>query len=744
MTTLNINGRKVTVDDSFKSLTPDQQNATVDEISQSFGSSSPASAAAPAAQPPAQAKAHDLSGSFNTKLDPKDEANFQEWAGPKIKDVYDYDLRGAWKSGAAASESGHLPDTFKKPNHPTFSKESQYNTPETPGGEWIDKGDGKFAFKPTSYNLDTYGKDALSEYFRGNEPDATLEMSTQGGKPFSGSILPISRDDEGNVGFDSNAGIVGTVKRAFTAPGRAMSGELQVMGPDGSASPEAIAEGGNFALTVGGITTPAAGTGKVLAANAPRQVRPGMEVSAAAQRLEVPLPRAVTSDAGTVQQAGKVIANVPFAGQPLRKAAQESVDALGNAATRTQEGFGSGSVANAGGAAREGIQTYSKALSGKVGQAYDSVDPLITQNVVTPLENTARIASEITAGRTNSRIGPSRAVTLVKEALNTPEGLNYQGIKGLRTSIREMMDTPGLAPAETSQAELKRIYSALSDDLRSSVNRAGGENASKAFESANQLAAKTAREQEGLQKVLGRDISDEALFDRVSAMAGSTSRADRISLARVKGAVGDDTWNEIASGVISKLGRAPDGNFSPDRFVTGWGKLSPEGKTQLFGGKKELSSALDDIATVSSRFKQLNQYANPSGTGQTVLGGAIGSGLIADPITTISSTIGARVLSSVLAKPTSARALAAYSKAYEKQATAPSKASQQAFINTSRAVAAILANEAGNKGLAPQIFPVISTISRLPAEQGNENNGAEEQQSYGATEQLPVLMPNET
>jgi hypothetical protein len=44
MPTLNIGGRKVKVDDSFLSLTPDQQNATVEEIAASFGS-------APAAAP---------------------------------------------------------------------------------------------------------------------------------------------------------------------------------------------------------------------------------------------------------------------------------------------------------------------------------------------------------------------------------------------------------------------------------------------------------------------------------------------------------------------------------------------------------------------------------------------------------------------------------------------------------------------------------------------------------------------
>ncbi|XNY05204.1 hypothetical protein ACMFL9_12035 (plasmid) [Sinorhizobium meliloti] len=38
MTVLNINGRRVTVDDSFKSLSPEEQNATVEEISRSLGS----------------------------------------------------------------------------------------------------------------------------------------------------------------------------------------------------------------------------------------------------------------------------------------------------------------------------------------------------------------------------------------------------------------------------------------------------------------------------------------------------------------------------------------------------------------------------------------------------------------------------------------------------------------------------------------------------------------------------------
>lgn len=44
----------------------------------------------------------------------------------------------------------HFPDTYKKPNHPTFSNESIYSTPENPGGFWVGENynpKGKFIYK---------------------------------------------------------------------------------------------------------------------------------------------------------------------------------------------------------------------------------------------------------------------------------------------------------------------------------------------------------------------------------------------------------------------------------------------------------------------------------------------------------------------------------------------------------------------------------------------------------------------
>lgn len=83
--------------------------------------------------------------SFNTRLSPAQEQAFLKWKAqhaPKDSGA-DYDLRGAFKAGLkpagpeAGADEGHWPDTFKKPNHPTFSNESRY-APYGKPGKWED------------------------------------------------------------------------------------------------------------------------------------------------------------------------------------------------------------------------------------------------------------------------------------------------------------------------------------------------------------------------------------------------------------------------------------------------------------------------------------------------------------------------------------------------------------------------------------------------------------------------------
>lgn len=71
---------------------------------------------------------------YETALTDSEEQAFKDW---KVKYApadsgADYDLRGAFKAGITPdAKTGHWPDTFKKPNHPTFSPESIYH-PQNP------------------------------------------------------------------------------------------------------------------------------------------------------------------------------------------------------------------------------------------------------------------------------------------------------------------------------------------------------------------------------------------------------------------------------------------------------------------------------------------------------------------------------------------------------------------------------------------------------------------------------------
>ena len=123
---------------------------------------------------------NDMTTLYNTQLSPEEEASFQSWAkkSGRLKDLYDYDLRGAFKANAkGAAVNGHFPDTYKKPNHPTFSDESKYSGQGGyEGGRWSKDNDGRDVFTPSETNLRNMSASQLRDYFQRVEPDAVLDM----------------------------------------------------------------------------------------------------------------------------------------------------------------------------------------------------------------------------------------------------------------------------------------------------------------------------------------------------------------------------------------------------------------------------------------------------------------------------------------------------------------------------------------------------------------------------------------
>lgn len=85
---------------------------------------------------------------YNTPLNPLEELafNIMKSQSPFANDSgYDYDYRGYYKQYGTLmpidengnfTDNGHLTDTYKKPNHPTFSIYSKYYTGQPYAVDW--------------------------------------------------------------------------------------------------------------------------------------------------------------------------------------------------------------------------------------------------------------------------------------------------------------------------------------------------------------------------------------------------------------------------------------------------------------------------------------------------------------------------------------------------------------------------------------------------------------------------------
>ena len=118
--------------------------------------------------------------SYNTPLSDTEEQQFQAQYPNYTQDTADYDLRGAWKAGVKPGPDGHMPDTYKKPNHITFSNESIYHGKDgNVGGQWQQQPNKSWSFTPSSTNLSNTPMAQLQSYFQKNEPGNKLVLPAQ-------------------------------------------------------------------------------------------------------------------------------------------------------------------------------------------------------------------------------------------------------------------------------------------------------------------------------------------------------------------------------------------------------------------------------------------------------------------------------------------------------------------------------------------------------------------------------------
>jgi hypothetical protein len=143
---------------------------------------------------------------------------FKSESGTQVPD-YDYNKWKEANPGVEMAPGQHYPDTYKLPNHMTFSDESMYHGQNgEQGGHW-DKGEGDtWSFTPGPSNLKYHTMDELKDYFKRVEPGNTLNPPNIEDVPHHDWIE------------DTLKGIY----HAIQAPGEAFQGKLDPMSEEGA------------------------------------------------------------------------------------------------------------------------------------------------------------------------------------------------------------------------------------------------------------------------------------------------------------------------------------------------------------------------------------------------------------------------------------------------------------------------------------------------------------------------------
>ena len=120
-----------------------------------------------------------MTGQYDTPISRDQMSSYEKWKKSFSPNDpgYDYDYQGAFKAGVKKDARGHLTDKFKKPNHPTFSTQSQYSGKNgNIGGKWQKNSDGSWTFYASETNLKYNDPADLERYFKEREPGNKLVL----------------------------------------------------------------------------------------------------------------------------------------------------------------------------------------------------------------------------------------------------------------------------------------------------------------------------------------------------------------------------------------------------------------------------------------------------------------------------------------------------------------------------------------------------------------------------------------
>lgn len=216
--------------------------------------------------------------------------------------------------------------------------------------------------------------------------------------------------------------------------------------------------------------------------------------------------------------------------------------------------------------------------------------------------------------------GFTSALGMVREAVNDPLGMTYNGLLSKRQQIGDALKDGELIAGSHKEIALKNLYKSLSNDLRAAIKREGGQKGVMAFNKAENEAKLVNAKRGLLRKIVGAgDIrySDEQVLDNLANMI-KNNRGDLRRLNLVRQTLSPTDWNQVVSEMVHKIGYQDDAlgkGFSPAKFLTAYSKMAPKAREALFGPTGTgYRQNIDDIAQLAKASVSAGEGINKSKT----------------------------------------------------------------------------------------------------------------------------------
>lgn len=365
--------------------------------------------------------------------------------------------------------------------------------------------------------------------------------------------------------------------------------------------------------------------------------RPSAPGSTAPPPLPLPPPFA-GSESPLAEATAKGLSKVPIVRAPLQATAGAAQKELGGAAEGVATQAGAASKTGTGAGVEQAFKDANTGVSDAANTKYTAVKNAVPaaaniDSATGALDNLQQTAVDIANKRAAGGIEPGPAITAVTKPLqmNAQGGMTYDGMRKLRTTLRQAGDAPGLTPDEVT--EYGRLEDAVTQDINGHLNTLDPSgNASGLMKDADQTYQSDRGRMQAVGRRLGIDnpsVGNEQYVNKIESLASGQGQDSKL-LGQVRQTLGPSVSDQAAAQIAKKWWTDADGNFAPQQFFQKYDALTPEAKDGLFGpaGQGGFRDSYDALSTLAKRDKTL-QSVQPStgggGHGTGWFGGILGA-----------------------------------------------------------------------------------------------------------------------